>query len=78
MLTIMYLLANTFLNFNFFTLKIRMSESAYMESLEMHERRKVVQRGFGGWPLTWLFLAKISVSLWLADFFSGVGEPATY
>lgn len=44
----------------------------------MHERRRVAWRGFSGCPLIWLFLVKISVSLWLADFFSGVGEPTKY
>lgn len=44
----------------------------------MHERRKVAWRDFDGWSLTWLLLVKISTSLWLADFFPGVGEPTTY
>lgn len=50
-----------------------------MESLNIHKRRKVVGEVSVGAcsPLTWLCL-KISVSLWLADLFSGVGDPTTY
>lgn len=48
-----------------------------MESLEMHKRRKCREVLVDG-LLTWLFLVTISMSLWLADGFSGVGEPTTY
>lgn len=38
----------------------------------MHKRRKGMWRGFGGWPFMWLFLMKISTSLWLAGGFQGL------
>lgn len=50
-----------------------------MKSLKIHEGRKVVREvSVGAYrPLTRLCL-KISVSLWLADLFSGAGDPTTY
>lgn len=79
MLTIIYLPASTVLNFDSFTLEIKMSNGVIIRREPKDTReKKGGGGGFSGCLQTSYMALKISVSLWLADLFSGVGEPTTY